>query len=100
VTHVDYSARVQTIDPVRSPFIHGVLSEFERLTGVPVIINTSFNVRGEPIVCTARDAYRCFVATEIDCLVVGNRLLLREHQQSCTMDEEQRQRWLANFALD
>ena len=100
ITHVDYSARVQTIDLVRNPFIHGVLTEFEQLTGVPLIINTSFNVRGEPIVCTARDAYRCFVATEIDCLVVGNRLFLRDQQSGGAMDEAQRERWLANFALD
>lgn len=100
ITHVDYSARVQTIDKVRNPFMHGVLSEFERLTGVPVVINTSFNVRGEPIVCTARDAYRCFVATEIDCLVIGDRLFLREQQAGGTMDEAQRKQWLANFALD
>ena len=99
-THVDYSARVQTIDPVRNPFIHGVLTQFEQITGVPVVINTSFNVRGEPIVCTARDAYRCFVATEIDCLVVGNRLFLREQQAGGAMDEAQREHWLANFALD
>lgn len=100
ITHVDYSARVQTIDRVRNAFMHGVISEFERLTGVPVIINTSFNVRGEPIVCTAADAFRCFIATDIDCLVVGNRLLLRENQEVGTLDDSQRQRWLANFELD
>jgi carbamoyltransferase len=100
VTHVDYSARVQTIDAVRNPFMHGVLSAFKAKTGSSVIINTSFNVRGEPIVCTAADAFRCFMATEIDALVVGNRLLHRDEQMSSTLDEKQRQDWLAKFELD
>jgi carbamoyltransferase len=100
VTHVDYSARVQTIDATRSPFMHRVLQEFKRLTGCSVLINTSFNVRGEPIVCSAADAYRCFVATHIDCLVVGNRLLVREDQPQRFKDENERQAWLASFELD
>jgi len=100
ITHVDYSARVQTVDPVRNQFIHGMLTEFKRLTGCSVIINTSFNVRGEPIVCTAQDAFRCFMATGIDCLIVGNRLFHRERQKSPAMNEEQRERWLAKFELD
>jgi carbamoyltransferase len=100
VTHVDYSARVQTVDAARNRFMHGVLREFKQITGCSVIINTSFNVRGEPIVCTAADAYRCFMATDIDCLVAGNRLFFREQQKSAGMDQAQRQRWLANFELD
>jgi carbamoyltransferase len=100
ITHVDYSARVQTVDAARNPFMHGVLSQFKAITGCSVIINTSFNVRGEPIVCTAADAYRCFMATDIDCLVAGNRLFFREQQKSAGMDQAQRQRWLANFELD
>jgi carbamoyltransferase len=100
ITHVDYSARVQTIDRVRNPFMHQVISAFKTLTGCSVIINTSFNVRGEPIVCTAQDAFRCFMATEIDALVVGNRLLLREEQQASALDESQRSQWLARFELD
>lgn len=100
VTHVDYSARVQTIDRGRNPFIHGVLSEFKQLTGCSVIINTSFNVRGEPIVGTAEDAYRCFMATNIDCLVVGNRLFHRAAQPNAALYEAQRQQWLNQFALD
>jgi carbamoyltransferase len=100
VTHVDYSARVQTIDADRNPFLHGVLKECKRLTGCSVIINTSFNVRGEPIVCTVEDAYRCFMATNIDCLVAGNRLFHRDRQQNGTMNEEQRQQWLEKFELD
>ena len=100
ITHVDYSARVQTIDLQRNPFMHGVLRQFKAITGCSVIINTSFNVRGEPIVCTASEAFRCFMATQIDCLVVGNRLFHREQQQSFALDEAQRREWLAKFALD
>ncbi len=100
VTHVDYSARVQTIDPVRNPFIHGVLTRFKVLTGCSVIVNTSFNVRGEPIVNTAEDAYRCFMATEIDSLVVGNRFLTRETQPHPPLDDAAREQWLQRFELD
>ena len=100
VTHVDYSARVQTIDVERNPFMHGVIAEFKRLTGCAVIVNTSFNVRGEPIVNTAEDAYRCFMATEIDCLVVGNRFLEREHQAGRPLSDGERSRWLRRFDLD
>ncbi len=100
VTHVDYSARVQSIDPVRNPFIHGVLTRFKSLTGCSVIVNTSFNVRGEPIVNTAEDAYRCFMATEIDCLVVGNRFLTRTTQPHPPLDDAAREQWLKRFELD
>jgi carbamoyltransferase len=100
VTHVDYSARVQTIDKQRHPFMHGVLREFKSLTGCPVIVNTSFNVRGEPIVMTVGDAYRCFMATEIDCLVVGNRFFMRENQEDRPMDASEREKWLGRFDLD
>lgn len=100
VTHVDYSARVQTIDMLRHPFVHGVISEFKALTGCSVIINTSFNVRGEPIVMTAEDAYRCFMATDIDCLVVGNRLLERSRQENAPLSEGEREKWLKRFDLD
>ncbi len=80
VTHVDYSARVQTVHAETNPRFHGLLSEFHRLTGCPVVVNTSFNVRGEPIVCTPDDAYRCFMNTDIDVLVLDNALLLKEEQ--------------------
>ncbi len=80
VTHVDGSSRVQTVDAVRHPFLHDVLTRFKEATGVPVMINTSFNVRSEPIVNTAADAYRTFMATDIDILVVGGRLLKKEDQ--------------------
>jgi carbamoyltransferase len=97
VTHVDYSARVQTVDQGRAPRLHAILKAFESLTGCPVLINTSFNVRGEPIVCTPQDAYRCFMATDMDALVIENFVMLKEHQPAGTVD---RSRYLAEFALD
>lgn len=100
VTHVDYSARVQTIDRTRNPFIHSVISKFKSRSGCSVIVNTSFNVRGEPIVNTAEDAYRCFMATEMDCLVIGNRFFRRNDQQQKPLSEEERSAWLRRFDLD
>jgi carbamoyltransferase len=79
-THVDYSARVQTVHEVTNPRYHSLLSAFQQQTGCPVIVNTSFNVRGEPIVCTPEDAFRCFMGTEIEALAVGNCYLKKEHQ--------------------
>ena len=80
VTHVDYSARLQTVDARRNPRLHQLLSSFDRQTGCPVMINTSFNVRGEPIVCSPEDAYRCFMATNMDALIIGNFVLLKDEQ--------------------
>lgn len=80
VTHVDYSARVQTVDADRSPFLHSVLRAFAVRTGVPVLVNTSFNVRGEPIVCTATDAIEDFLSSDIDVLVVDNHVVVRSEQ--------------------
>ena len=80
VTHVDYSARVQTVHRETNPRYHALLQAFKTKTGCPVIVNTSFNVRGEPIVCTPADAFRCFMGTEIDCLAVGNYFLRKEEQ--------------------
>jgi carbamoyltransferase len=80
VTHVDYSARVQTVHHETNPRYHALLSRFKALTGCPVLVNTSFNVRGEPIVCTTNDAFRCFMGTEIEYLVVGNCLLEKDQQ--------------------
>ena len=80
VTHVDYSARIQTVHPDTNPRYHALISAFERLTGCPVIVNTSFNVRGEPIVCTPEDAFRCFMGTEVEVLAVGNCYLRKEDQ--------------------
>jgi carbamoyltransferase len=80
VTHVDYSARVQTVTREHNPFFYDVIKAFDQLTGCPVIINTSFNVRGEPIVATPQDAYRCFMSTNMDYLVLGKYLLAKQHQ--------------------
>ena len=80
VTHVDHSARLQTVNRDQSPEFHAILSAFDELTGCPVMINTSFNVRGEPIVCTPEDAYRCFMRTEMDHLVLGGHLLDKPDQ--------------------
>ncbi len=82
VTHVDYSARIQTVYRDTNPRYHALLTEFKRITGCPVIINTSFNVRGEPIVCTPGDAFRCFMGSEIECLAVGNAYLLKTEQDA------------------
>ncbi len=81
VTHVDYSARIQTVHAETNPKYHALLRAFEAKTGCPVLVNTSFNVRGEPIVCSPEDAFRCFMGTELDVLVVGN-LILRKEEQS------------------
>jgi len=80
VTHVDYSARIQTVHADTNPRYHALISAFKRQTGCPVIVNTSFNVRGEPIVCTPEDAFRCFMGTDIEALAVGNCLLMKESQ--------------------
>ena len=80
VTHVDYSARVQTVHRETNPLYHVLLERFHGLTGCPILVNTSFNVRSEPIVCTPEDAFRCFMGTDIDMLVCGNAVLLKENQ--------------------
>jgi len=82
VTHVDYSARIQTVDRQTNPLFHALLSAFRQRTGCPVIVNTSFNVRGEPIVCTPEDAFRCFMGTEIEALAIGNCFLEKQQQES------------------
>lgn len=78
ITHVDGSARVQTVSETSNPLLYSLIHEFDKLTGCPILLNTSFNVRGEPIVCTPLDAVRCFIKTDIDCLVLGNYLFLRD----------------------
>ncbi len=80
VTHVDYSARIQTLHRETNPRYHALLSAFKAATGCPVLVNTSFNVRGELIVCTPEDAFRCFMRTEIEVLVIGNSYLRKEDQ--------------------
>jgi len=98
VTHVDFSARVQTVDPGRHPRLHGIIKAFERRTGCPVLINTSFNVRGEPIVCTPEDAYHCFMNTDMDVLVMEHHILLKREQPNAPAHE--RERYLSQFQLD
>ena len=96
VTHVDYSARVQTVSKSTNPRFHKLISSFKSKTGCSTIVNTSFNVRGEPIVCTPEDAYRCFMRTEMDVLVLQNQILLKINQPNF-QDE---QNWQDNFVLD
>src|SRR5690606_29287806 len=98
VTHIDYSARVQTVDRVRNPRLHGLLEEFHRLTGCPILVNTSFNVRGEPIVCTPQDAWRCFLATDMDVLVLGNCVLDKRDLRE-GFGAAEREKYLAQFQL-
>ena len=80
VTHVDYSARIQTVHKETNPLYHALITKFEELTGCPVLVNTSFNVRGEPIVCTPEDAFRCFMGSDIEFLAVGNCVLHKDEQ--------------------
>jgi carbamoyltransferase len=96
VTHVDYSARIQTIDRQRAPRIHSILTKFKALSGCSVIVNTSFNLRGEPIVCTPEDAYVCFMRAGIDLLVIDNFVLRKEAQRAWPVDD----RWQEEFVLD
>jgi carbamoyltransferase len=100
ITHVDYSARVQTVDRERNPKFYRLMDTFRRRTGCPVLVNTSFNVRGEPIVCTPEDAYRCFVATEMDALVLENFIVLRDELSGQVVDDKARSEYLAQFQLD
>lgn len=96
VTHVDYSARVQTVSEKQSPLYYRLIKEFEKKSGCPVIINTSFNVRGEPIVAAPSDAYRCFMRTNMDVLVMGNFILEKKDQKPLDKDID----WLKEFELD
>lgn len=87
VTHVDYSARIQTVHERTNPRYHALISKFKDLTGCPVVVNTSFNVRGEPIVCTPTDAFRCFMGTELDVLVIEN-VIMRKEDQNMSLQED------------
>jgi len=98
ITHVDNSARIQTVDPQRHPKLHRLMKRFKEKTGCPVIINTSFNIRGEPIVCSPEDAYRCFMATNMDVLVMENQLLYKQEQPQAKQHEIDA--YLAQFELD
>ena len=96
ITHIDYSARIQTVHEATNPGYYKLISEFKKLTGCGVIINTSFNVRGEPIVCNPEDAYRCFMRTEMDALVLENYLFMREEQPQW----QETDNWKTEFVLD
>jgi len=95
VTHVDYSARIQTVHAETNPVFHRLLSRFYELTGCPILVNTSFNVRGEPIVCSPEDAFRCFMGTGLDTLVVGNAFLEKKHQHESSKSD-----YVDNYELD
>jgi len=96
ITHVDYSARIQSVNVETNPRYHQLLTKFNNKYGCPIIVNTSFNVRGEPIVCTPKDAYLCFMRTEIDYLIMGNYLLDKKNQKPLTEDYD----WRNKFELD
>jgi carbamoyltransferase len=96
VTHVDHSARIQTVTRAESPLYYDLIAAFEKITGVPIVINTSFNVRGEPIVCTPHDAYLCFMRTNMDQLVLGHHLLEKKDQPPLREDVD----WRTLFELD
>jgi carbamoyltransferase len=96
ITHVDYSARIQTVHAETNPLYHALLTRFRDLTGCPVLVNTSFNVRGEPIVCTPKDAYLCFMRTEMDTLVLGSFVLDKAKQPALQNDED----WRSQYQLD
>jgi carbamoyltransferase len=98
VTHVDYSARVQTVDEPSHGRYYRLVREFKRQTGCGVIINTSFNIRGEPIVCTPQDAYRCFLSCDMDVLVLEDCILYKSEQTKLSAAE--RAKYLESFALD
>lgn len=96
ITHVDYSARVQTVTPETNPDFHGIIAAFKEQTGYGIVINTSFNVRGEPIVCTPEDAYRCFMRTEMDYLVLNDFILAKKDQP----EWHEKTDWRNDFTLD
>lgn len=96
ITHIDYSARVQTVEKDVNPRMFSLLQAFQALTGCPLLVNTSFNVRGEPIVCTPEDAYRCFMRTDIDVLVMGDYILYRDEQAPIDSDDS----WKKEYQLD
>ena len=95
ITHVDYSARIQTVHADTNKRYHDVISKFKEKTGCPLVVNTSFNVRGEPIICTPTDAYKCFMGTEMDVLVIGNYILYKEQQ-----DELLKENYKERYEMD
>ena len=96
ITHVDYSSRIQTVSQATNPRFYKLLLAFKKLTKCPTLINTSFNVRGEPIVCSPKDAFRCFMRTEMDILVLENQILYKKEQRNIKINEN----WQQEFLLD
>lgn len=96
ITHIDFSGRIQTVHQKTNPEYWNLINEFKKLTGVGMVVNTSFNVRGEPIVCTPDDAYRCFMRTEMDYLIIGNYIFYKEEQPNF----EDKDNWQEQFTLD
>ena len=86
ITHVDYSARIQTVHADTNPRYHSLIKRFKEKTGIPLVVNTSFNVRGEPIVCSPKDAFKCFMGTELDVLALGNFFLTKEEQDDALLE--------------
>jgi carbamoyltransferase len=99
ITHVDNSARIQTVDRHRNPLLHQLLTAFHKRTGCSVMINTSFNIRSEPLVCSPQDAYRCFMMTNIDVLILGRHVLLKVDQKR-SVSQNEVETHLAQFELD
>ena len=95
VTHVDYSARIQTVHKETNTKYYKLLKKFKEITGCPLLVNTSFNIRGEPIVCSIEDAYKCFMGTNLDILVCENYILFKEEQ-----DDRLKKNYQSNFELD
>ena len=95
ITHVDYSARIQTVHADTNPSYHAVISKFKEKTGCPIVVNTSFNIRGEPIICSPTDAFKCFMGTEIDVLAVGNFILYKNKQ-----DKVLKENYTGRYELD
>ena len=86
ITHVDYSARIQTVHADTNPRYHALISKFKEKTGCPIVVNTSFNVRGEPIICSPTDAFKCFMGTELDVLTIGSFFLSKDNQNNSLKD--------------
>ena len=95
ITHIDFSARIQTVHKNTNPKYHSLISKFKEITGCPILVNTSFNVRGEPIICTPADAFKCFIGTDLDILVIGDYLMLKEDQ-----NENLKIKYEQNYELD
>ena len=95
ITHVDYSARIQTVHSDTNPLFYALISKFKEKTNCPLVVNTSFNVRGEPIICSPSDAYKCFMGSDLDVLAIGNYILFKDQQ-----NEKYRENYAENYELD